>query len=238
MINTRMGEARMNELYAFLENKFDQLKESFIGDIKGELKIEISKFMKDQNEKITKLESEVSLLQKHVQFLKQANETCALNHDEIEQYGRRQCLRLEGVPVKENESPSDVLNFVKSCAKEADVEIPDIAFDRAHRIGKKYKDRNSGEEVQSIIARFVSFRYRTLFYRNRKEIINKARVRLDLTRHRYGILSDAIKFVEGHKDKVKFVYSDVNCRLKVHDVSGKEQFFDSVVKLRDIVEQL
>ena len=31
MINTRMGEAKMNELYAFLENKFDQLKESFIG---------------------------------------------------------------------------------------------------------------------------------------------------------------------------------------------------------------
>ena len=78
----------------------------------------------------------------------------------------------------------------------------------------------------------------TLFYRNRKEIVNKARVRLDLTKRRYGILSDAIKFVEGHKDKVKFVYSDVNCRLKVHDVSGKELFFDSVVKLRDIVEQL
>ena len=95
-----MGEARMNELYAFLENKFDQLKESFIADIKGELKIEISKLMKDHNERKTKLESEVSLLQKHVQFLKQANGTCALNHDEIEQYGRRQCLRLERVPVK------------------------------------------------------------------------------------------------------------------------------------------
>ena len=34
-----MGEARMNVLCNFLENKFDQLKESFIGDIKGELKI-------------------------------------------------------------------------------------------------------------------------------------------------------------------------------------------------------
>ena len=68
--------------------------------------------MKDQNEKITKLESEVSLLQKHAQFLKQANGTCALNHNEIEQYRQRQCLWLEGVPVKENESPSDLLNFV------------------------------------------------------------------------------------------------------------------------------
>ena len=43
-------------------------------------------------------------------------------------------------------SGSDVLNFVKSCAKEADVEIPDIAFDRAHSIAKKYKDRNTGEK--------------------------------------------------------------------------------------------
>ena len=91
--------------------------------------------MKDQNEKIRKLESEVSLLQKHVKFLKQANGTFALHHDKIEQYGLRQCLLHEGVPFKENESPSDVLNFVKSCAKEADIEIPEIAFDRAHRIG-------------------------------------------------------------------------------------------------------
>ena len=70
--------------------------------------------------------------------------------------------------------PPPSLGRVKSCAKEADVEIPDIAFDRAHRIGKKYKDRNTWEVVQSIIAHFVWVRHHTLFYRNRKKIINKA----------------------------------------------------------------
>ena len=54
-ISPYQGEGRMNELYAFINNKFDQLKESFIGDIKVELKVEILKLMKDQNEKITKL---------------------------------------------------------------------------------------------------------------------------------------------------------------------------------------
>ena len=127
--------------------------------------------MKDQNEKITKLESEVSPLQKHDQFLKQATGTFALHHDKIEQYGLRQCLLHEGVPVKENESPSDVLNFVKSCAKEAyiDAILPNKP--------RSFQNTNSCEtgvsDYHHMITTFlrchlVSLNSKTIFYRDYK----------------------------------------------------------------------
>ena len=36
----------------------------------------------------------------------------------------------------------DVINLVKDCFAEADVDIPDTVLDRAHRIGPVYKDES------------------------------------------------------------------------------------------------
>ena len=56
-------------------------------------------------------------------------------NEELEQYGRRLCLRIDGVPTVKNESSNDVLEFTKSLFKEAKVEVPDNVLDPAHRIG-------------------------------------------------------------------------------------------------------
>ena len=62
------------------------------------------------------------------------------NHEELEQYGRRLCLLIDGVPTKTKESSDDVLDSVKSLFKEAKVDIPESVIDRAHRIGSAYLD--------------------------------------------------------------------------------------------------
>ena len=62
-------------------------------------------------------------------------------NEELEQYSRRCCLRIEGVPSVENESLDDVLCKVKSLITESGCEIPDVVIDRGHRIGKGYKDK-------------------------------------------------------------------------------------------------
>ena len=54
--------------------------------------------------------------------------------------------------------------------KESEVEIPESILDRAHRIGPTYTDNDTGKKMQSIIVRFTTFRYRTLFYTNLKNI--------------------------------------------------------------------
>ena len=53
---------------------------------------------------------------------------------------------------------------------------------------------------------------------------------MDLTKLRYGVLKGAAREVHDN-DKVKFVYADVNCRLKVHPNFGNEQFFTSCDEL-------
>ena len=55
---------------------------------------------------------------------------------ELEQYGRRLCIRINGIPTVENETSDEVLEKVKSLIKETSCDIPDIVPDRAHQIGK------------------------------------------------------------------------------------------------------
>ena len=66
------------------------------------------------------------------------------SEDELEQYGRRLCVRIDVVPVAENEISNKVLQKVKSITEESSSEIPDVAIDRDHRFGKAYTDKISG----------------------------------------------------------------------------------------------
>ena len=51
----------------------------------------------------------------------------------LDQFGRRLCLRVQGVPFVENESlDDDHVHKVKSLITEYGCEIPDVANDRAH----------------------------------------------------------------------------------------------------------
>ena len=62
-------------------------------------------------------------------------------NEELEQYGRRFCLKMEGISSVENESSNDVLDKVKSLITESGCKIPDVVTDRAHRVGKIYKGK-------------------------------------------------------------------------------------------------
>ena len=159
------------------------------------------------------------------------------NHEELEQYGRRLCLRIDGVPTKTNESSDDVLDSVKSLFKEAKVDIPESVIDRAHRIGSRYLDASSNNYCKSIIIRFTTFRDRTMFYRAKNKLKRGVRIKLDLTKSRYDLLKRANDHVK-EVPSIKFCYADVNCRLKVkfNDENQKDIFFSSFDDLRDIVD--
>ena len=81
----------------------------------------------------------------------------------------------------------DVINLVKDCFAEVDVDIPDTALDRTHRTGTVYKDE-SDQNIQGIIVKFNNLRYRSMFYKNRKKLKRGKRVRIDLTSNRYNLL--------------------------------------------------
>ena len=101
------------------------------------------------------------MLQQHVTNLKQENE----------QYSRRLYLRIKNMNKQENESSDKALEEIKCLFSEASINIPDACIDRAHRVSKT---------DDTVIVTFTTFRYRTMFYRKRKELKNGVKVHLDL----------------------------------------------------------
>ena len=143
------------------------------------------------------------------------NQSC---NEELEQYGRCLCLRIDGVPTVKDESSDDVLEFTKSVFKEGRVAVPDNILDGAHRIGPSYTDRITSKKYKSIIVRFTTFRHRTLFYRVRKNLKSGFKVKVDLTKSRLKLLKKANDHIK-EIPAISFCYADVNCRLwvKFHD---------------------
>ena len=104
------------------------------------------------------------MLQEQIKNLFTQNQRNQEDVEELEQYGRRLCLRIDGVPTEEKETSEDVLQKVRSLYSDAEMDIPDMAYDRAHRIGKAYNDKGTNKICKSIIVHFSTFCYRTMVY--------------------------------------------------------------------------
>ena len=96
--------------------------------------------------------------------LKQQLKCTSLQLNELEQYSRRLCVNVSGVPETAGESTDRV---VMDLARMAGVAVtPDSAdIDRSHRVGKVIRGG-----TRSIIVRFTNFSRRQDFYNARREL--------------------------------------------------------------------
>ena len=103
--------------------------------------------------------------------------------DDQEQYQRRLCLRIDGIPpvgqVKDESAGEQCLKKGKAVFNELTVDIPDTVIDRAHRIGQAIVV--AGKRTRQMIVRFTTKRHRSAVYRARK-FCNQYKIRLDLTK--------------------------------------------------------
>ena len=214
----------------FLENNpgrlllDDNLTKTF-NNITDDLKKEITvQIQNEDSKRCLETESENKMPKKQVAELSKLSIEHHSKNEELEQYGRRLCLRVDGIPAVSNESSDDVMNLTKSLFKQANVSVPENVLDRAHRIGPVYNDRVSQKKCKSIIVRFTTSRHRTLFYRARKNI-KSAEVKLDSTKSRFDLLKRANNHVK-EICAINFFYTDVNCRLRVkfHDEKQEDIF--------------
>ena len=148
----------MTSIMDQLEERFDQFKVNLVTELKDELVkelkdnifSEIKSYISTQCETIKKLidnvekhESTIAVLHKSVENLKNENSNLKMKLEndinQIEQYSRRQTLRIDGVEVSDNfESPENVVFLVHGYMKEVGIENSDMVIDRAHRIGPVY----------------------------------------------------------------------------------------------------
>ena len=152
-----------DEILTKKDEKFNDFKIAIIAEIWYQINLEVLEALEKEIKKREKLESTVSMLQEHLKnYQKQVNELKD-SQDQLEQYGRWLCIRINGVMMAENETSNNVFQNAKSIIEESSSEISDVAIDRAHRLGKAYTDKTSGVRCKSIIVRFTTFRHRFMF---------------------------------------------------------------------------
>ena len=106
--------ARINE-------KFNALKTDILGKLKDQIKNELAEVLKEEFRKREELESTVSVLQEQVHHYQNHVNKLKRGNKELEQYGRKLSVRVDGVPSVKNEIFNQVLDKVMSLTEEANV---------------------------------------------------------------------------------------------------------------------
>ena len=101
---------------------------------------------------------------REIQQLRQELQETADQVNVLEQYSRKQCININGVPEAHGEN---VAQKVLDIARAAGVELSPSEVDVAHRVG-----RPRDGSRRAIIARFVSFTARQKLYDRRRELRN------------------------------------------------------------------
>lgn len=106
--------------------------------------------------------------------------------DDLEQYQRRQCVRIFGI---EEEVGENTDKLVVELATNIGVELKVEDIDRSHRVGRTTSDGRP----RPIIVKFCSYRKRSEVFFNKKRLKGSGMtLREDLTKVRHGLLREAI----------------------------------------------
>ena len=116
------------------------LVENLEKKINDNIQVEIDKAMKPLCNKIEILERKIAVYDAHFAGLERRLEETEIKIDDAEQYSRRACLRIYGIPpTSGNENAEQCEAKVKEVFKEIGVNVPNDMLDRAHRLDKNQR---------------------------------------------------------------------------------------------------
>ena len=231
VVKTLASKEDINSLKVLINDQNQLIRSLDLKVLKLEEKVEENNFtIKNLEEKVSKLEGDQK-------FLNEQDDLRCRKIDDLEHYGRRECLRFDRFEVSDAESTADCCKIVKDYIKhELKVELNDDDYYRIHRIGLK-RDKNGNKYQQSIVHEFKNFLSRTQVYRARKRKA-KISVRLDLTKRRSDLRNSAYQRVREHP-KINFVCADINCSLCVClRGNGGFKYFNTMEELEKIFSDL
>ncbi|XP_071511909.1 uncharacterized protein [Diadema antillarum] len=173
-----------------LQTLRDQLEqtESRVMDLENEIKTKatiISSMQKEQERN----KDEITSLQRTL--------------NDAEQYSRRNCLRLYGIPESDHEDTDEVMLDLAS--KELNVKLKPEDIDRSHRIGapRPVKRGEKTKPPRPIIVKFATYRVRHLVIRNRKRLKGKhIGIEEDLTATNRNLLQKANELVKTNSNVI------------------------------------
>lgn len=165
----------------------------------------------------------------------------ATSHDDLEQYGRRYCARIEGIRENVGETEDDLFTSIQSALAEVDVPLVRNDLANYHRSAAARVSRD-GTRTQQCILSFTHWAPRRRLYGANKRargLGKPIRCHNDLTRRRFQLLSatrDRLKAAIGESNDV-FVYSDVNSNLRMRTPDGVKGF-NSTEEAQALINQL
>lgn len=149
----RLADSDFARITNMVKDMISALVEPLVKSIVSEVTDKLEK-------RIETLEKDKADLSEKVTLLSTKVEKLELDHDAAEQYSRRNCLRITGVPESEFES-TDAIVMDIATRIDADITLSDI--DRSHRVGQPA----FWTTPKGIIVKFATYRARANFYRKR-----------------------------------------------------------------------
>lgn len=171
-------EEKLEQKLAPFKTTFDELKKS-VEEAKELLSFTSKQYdvllkrLTVCEEENKKLQNENKTLQKTLDKLDTSLRSVTKANNDLEQYTRRECVEIRGVPQKPEESTNSI---VKDMGKAIGVDITDTDISVSHRLppSKSYKSKKPGPSP--IIVKFVRRDTKDAFYQARlklKEMTSK-----------------------------------------------------------------
>lgn len=174
-----------------------------------------------------RLQGQVTDLTTRLQTLTQTSDQ---KYDNVEQYSRRNSLRISGVEESPGESTDDI---ILDLAKQCNVNITLQEIDRSHRLQPRRSTAgaNSSSRPRDIIVKFISYRSRSAFFRG-KSVLKSSETRRnifineDLTKYRAEILRSARNLVKNKNSNVVNAWSS-DGRIYIKAADGTRRHISS-----------
>ena len=137
---------------------------------------ELLQMMKTSNDERKALQNENKILQDENKILKATihsierslESVTRANHD-LEQYTRRECVEIRGIPVAATPSEEQTNNIVKDVGKLLGVDITDNDISVSHRMPQS-QERKGKPRPPAVIVKFTRRDVKDNFYRARKHL--------------------------------------------------------------------
>ena len=241
---TGMFMERMTALESRIEEKDNIIKS---------LVLEMSQMKCDYSERLTAVEArlgekdrcidtlseDLSQMKQQLFFATRENERLALEMDDLQQYGRRMNVRIDGIPYESDESESDLQGKIIDTLKPLGVDVDPGMLVRFHRSAAPYKNKD-GVVVAQCIMRFASWRPRKQAHAAKKIAMKKKipiYISHDRTKSRYDLFKSAARRLKEVNIKDTFAFVDVNSNLVVRS-NDNLRYFNTTDDLNDILLNL
>lgn len=167
----------------------DELVEKLVGKLAEKLKDTVveslSEALKEAEGRIEQLNTEISSLKLNASKFTKRN-------DDLEQYTRRNSVRVFGIRETKGEDTDD--KVIRVFKEKLNLDIQKTAIDRSHRVGQQPEPNEDGSaRWRPIIVKFVSYREKRLVY-EKKKLLKGSRItiREDLTARRLEVWKTAV----------------------------------------------